>query len=73
MQSVRRRQLLISSYDIYIYMIYISCIIYIILNEPAVTYDPTKAATLQAMPGPHPQGADLIGFLERALRMADQP
>ena len=25
-----------------------------ILKEPAVTYDPTKPATLQAMPGPHP-------------------
>ena len=31
------------------------------LNEPAVTYDPTEAATVQAMPGPHPQGADLLG------------
>ena len=44
-----------------------------ILNEPAVTYDPTKAATLQAMPGPHPQGADLLGFLEQAFRIADRP
>ena len=44
-----------------------------VLNEPVVTYDPTKAATLQAMPGPHPQGADLLGFLEQALRRADQP
>ena len=44
-----------------------------ILNQPAVTYDPTKAATLQSMPGPHPQGADLLGFLEQALRRADQP
>ena len=42
-------------------------------NEPAVTYDPTKAATLQALPGPHPQGADLLGFLEQALCRADQP
>ena len=25
------------------------------------------------MPGPHPQGADLLGFLEQALRRADQP
>ena len=25
------------------------------------------------MPGPHPQGADLLGFLEQALRKADQP
>ena len=25
------------------------------------------------MPGPHPQGADLLGFLEQALRIADQP
>ena len=25
------------------------------------------------MPGPHPQGADLLGFLEQALRGADQP
>ena len=33
----------------------------------AVTYDPTKAATLQAMPTPHP------GFLEQALRKSDQP
>ena len=31
-----------------------------ILNEPAVTYDTTKAATLQAMPRPHPKGADLL-------------
>ena len=44
-----------------------------ILNEPAVTNNPTKAATLQAMPGPNPQGADLLGFLEQALRRADQP
>ena len=44
-----------------------------VLNDPAVTYDPTKAATLQAMPGPHPQGADLLGFLGHALRRADQP
>ena len=44
-----------------------------ILNEPAVTYDPTKAATVQAMPGPHPQGADLLGLLEQVLRRADQP
>ena len=44
-----------------------------VLNEPAVTYNPTKAATLQAMPGPHPRGADLLGFLEQALRRADQP
>ena len=44
-----------------------------VLNEPAVSYDPTKAATLQAMPGPHPRGADLLGFLEQALRRADQP
>ena len=44
-----------------------------VLNEPAVTYDPTKAATLQAMPGPHPQGAGPLGFLEQALRRADQP
>ena len=36
-----------------------------ILNEPAVTYNPNKASTLQAMPGPHPQGADLLGFLEQ--------
>ena len=43
------------------------------LSEPAVTYDPTKAATLQAMPRPHPPGADLLGFLEQALRRADQP
>ena len=43
-----------------------------ILNEPAVTYDPTKAARLQAMPGPHPEGAELLGFLV-ALRRADQP
>ena len=44
-----------------------------IVNEPPVTYDPTKAATLQAMPGPHPQGADLLGSPEQALRRADQP
>ena len=44
-----------------------------VLNEPAVTYDPTKAATLQAMPRPHPKGANLLGFLEQALRRADQP
>ena len=25
------------------------------------------------MPGPHPQGADLLGFLEQALRRGDQP
>ena len=25
------------------------------------------------MPGPHPQGADLLGFLEQALCRADQP
>ena len=25
------------------------------------------------MPGPHPQGADLLGFLEQALRRADHP
>ena len=25
------------------------------------------------MPGPHPQGADLLGFLKQALRRADQP
>ena len=25
------------------------------------------------MPGPHPQGADLLGFLEQALRREDQP
>ena len=25
------------------------------------------------MPGPHPQGADLLGLLEQALRRADQP
>ena len=25
------------------------------------------------MPGPHPQGRDLLGFLEQALRRADQP
>ena len=25
------------------------------------------------MPGPHPEGADLLGFLEQALRRADQP
>ena len=43
------------------------------VNEPAITYDPSKAATLQAMPGPHPQGAELLGFLEQALRRADQP
>ena len=43
-----------------------------ILNKPAVTYDPTKAATLQTMPGPHPQGADLLGFLKQAHRMANQ-
>ena len=44
-----------------------------VLNEPAVTYDPTNAATLQAMPGPHSQGADLLGSLDQALRRADQP
>ena len=35
--------------------------------------DPTKTATLQAMPGPHLESADLLGFLEQALRRADQP
>ena len=38
-----------------------------------LAYDPTKAATLQALPGPNPQGADLLGFLEHALRRADEP
>ena len=42
--------------------------------QPACGHlDPTKAATPQAMPGPHPQGADLLGSLEQALRRADQP
>ena len=45
----------------------------ILLNEPAVTYHPSNAAKLQAMPGPHPQGADLLGFLEQALSTAHQP
>ena len=36
-----------------------------------VAYDPTH--TLRAMPGPHPQGADLLGFLEQALCRADEP
>ena len=42
-----------------------------ILNEAAVTYSPTKTATLQAMPGPHLQGADLLGFLEQALPQSE--
>ena len=42
------------------------------LNEPEVTYDPTKAATLQGMPRPHAQGSVLLGFLEQALGRADQ-
>ena len=44
-----------------------------ILYELAVTYYPIKAAKLQAMPGPHFQGGDILGFLEQALRRADQP
>ena len=37
------------------------------------TTTPPRPPTLQAMPGPQLQGADLLGFLEQPLHRADQP